>query len=287
MQNSRMSWAKFREQVNDSLGIEELRTLCFDLNIDYESLKGEGKKGKIRELIIYLRRNNQVAELVDKMQELRPHINWSEMLEKTDIDGAMTIVNINDRPTKLMSQRLATVSFLLAFAAIIAILMFSGRINLFDFGNNGANAINSQTTVSASSEINSSNSSDDMQSSCLKTYFEEIPAERRILMEVGENAKDVDIVQEDRESIEPTSLYGMQLTDGGQTIGAFQFSFHNRFEFLKVVSLVDSNCQTVELQLEGSFEDNDHFEFQLQGKIHSMGINFQGDHVRLNLKRFD
>ena len=34
--------------------LEELRTLCMDLNVDYDSLRGEGKAAKARELVLYM-----------------------------------------------------------------------------------------------------------------------------------------------------------------------------------------------------------------------------------------
>ena len=39
----------------------ELRDLCFDLGVDYESLAGEGKSAKARELIAYLQRRGRLA----------------------------------------------------------------------------------------------------------------------------------------------------------------------------------------------------------------------------------
>ncbi len=43
--------------------LEELRTLCFDLDVDYDNLGGEGKEAKSRELVQYLVRHGRLAEL--------------------------------------------------------------------------------------------------------------------------------------------------------------------------------------------------------------------------------
>jgi hypothetical protein len=40
---------------------EELRTLCFDMGIDYEALPASSKPGKARELMEYCRRHNRLA----------------------------------------------------------------------------------------------------------------------------------------------------------------------------------------------------------------------------------
>jgi hypothetical protein len=55
---------------------EELRTLCFDLGIDYDDLRGEGKAGKARELITYLERRGRLDELLTIATQLRPQVDW-------------------------------------------------------------------------------------------------------------------------------------------------------------------------------------------------------------------
>ena len=42
-----------------SFDTSELRTLCFDLDVDYDNLPGEGKMDKARELVMYLRRHQR------------------------------------------------------------------------------------------------------------------------------------------------------------------------------------------------------------------------------------
>lgn len=54
----------------------ELRTLCFDLSIDYESLGGDGKTGKARELVLYGQRHGRFADIVHYIQQTRPHLDW-------------------------------------------------------------------------------------------------------------------------------------------------------------------------------------------------------------------
>jgi Flp pilus assembly protein TadD len=56
----------------------ELQTLCFDLDVDYEGLRGEGKEDKARELIKYLRDRQRIPELVDTGKRLRPDIAWDD-----------------------------------------------------------------------------------------------------------------------------------------------------------------------------------------------------------------
>ncbi len=63
------------ERFNDS----ELRTLCFDLNVDYECLSGPGKADKARELVDYCRRYDQLEELVRVGKKQRPDVAWSSL----------------------------------------------------------------------------------------------------------------------------------------------------------------------------------------------------------------
>lgn len=116
-----MNWSKLRKQVAASLNIDELRSLCFDLEIDYDSLSGEGKEGKVRELIALMRRNNDVSRLIKYLSALRPNIQWVEILsteshretsQNTDLDEeeeegvldyALTIVEAGNRLVTLMN----------------------------------------------------------------------------------------------------------------------------------------------------------------------------------------
>jgi hypothetical protein len=62
-----------RKQLNASFDIEELKTLCSDLGVDYDSLTGEGKAAKVRELIAYYDRRGTTDELIMAAYRLRPN----------------------------------------------------------------------------------------------------------------------------------------------------------------------------------------------------------------------
>ena len=51
----------------------ELHDPCFDLGIDYESLPGEGKTSKARELVAYCQRRDRLPELEAACRHLRPN----------------------------------------------------------------------------------------------------------------------------------------------------------------------------------------------------------------------
>ena len=51
-----------RESLSDKFNLDELNTLCFDLNIDYEDIPGNNKQAKVVELIKYCERTDQMAQ---------------------------------------------------------------------------------------------------------------------------------------------------------------------------------------------------------------------------------
>jgi len=66
--------SQFRELLVEHFGLEDLKALCEDLNVDYESLPGEGKAGKARELVAYLKRRDRLTQLGAAIRRTRPDI---------------------------------------------------------------------------------------------------------------------------------------------------------------------------------------------------------------------
>lgn len=62
---------------------EELRTFCFHLNVDYDSLIGTGKEGKARELITFLERRNRFFDILNTGKRIRPDISWDSLNEQS------------------------------------------------------------------------------------------------------------------------------------------------------------------------------------------------------------
>ena len=54
----------------------ELKDLCFDLRVDYETFTGDGKLTIARELVLFCERNNLLPKLTQTCRELRPHVQW-------------------------------------------------------------------------------------------------------------------------------------------------------------------------------------------------------------------
>jgi hypothetical protein len=69
---------KLLQELKKHFNEDELRSLCFDLGVDYEDLQAQGKAGKARELILYQERRGDSDRLIDRCRELRPTISWED-----------------------------------------------------------------------------------------------------------------------------------------------------------------------------------------------------------------
>lgn len=57
--------------IIDRFNKEELRTLCWELGVDYDDLRGEGKTARALELVTYMQRRDRLHELAAKVRALR------------------------------------------------------------------------------------------------------------------------------------------------------------------------------------------------------------------------
>jgi len=60
-----------REIIVERFDLEEFKTLCVDLNVHYDNLRGEGLEAKARELIAYLNRLGALQLLIDAIRHAR------------------------------------------------------------------------------------------------------------------------------------------------------------------------------------------------------------------------
>ncbi|MBK8900556.1 MAG: hypothetical protein IPM53_05190 [Anaerolineaceae bacterium] len=62
--------------ISERFDLSELKTLCLGLDIDFENLSGTNKNDKIRELITYMIRREELATLLKALQAERPVQVW-------------------------------------------------------------------------------------------------------------------------------------------------------------------------------------------------------------------
>jgi hypothetical protein len=63
-----------RENIVEYFSTSDLKDLCFDLAIDYDSLPGDAKSDKSREIIVYMKKHNRLEQLINYCTRLRPHM---------------------------------------------------------------------------------------------------------------------------------------------------------------------------------------------------------------------
>ena len=67
---------RLRQLLSTHFNKGELRTLCFDLDVEYDDLPGEGTADKARELVRYLERHSRINDLLEVGKQLRPDVPW-------------------------------------------------------------------------------------------------------------------------------------------------------------------------------------------------------------------
>jgi hypothetical protein len=98
-----------RQFLIDHFNESELRDLCFELELDYESLSGESKTDKARELVTYYQRHGRSAELEAMCRKLRPNVPWPEPTPpagKNQLTRVFISYKRNVEPDEPLAQRL-------------------------------------------------------------------------------------------------------------------------------------------------------------------------------------
>ncbi len=87
--------------LSRKLDVEEFRTLCFYLSVNYDSLRGEGQAARARELVAYFERRGRVGELVRVGQQMRPDVDWVDAVPVGAGRGAEVAVPVARLPKVL------------------------------------------------------------------------------------------------------------------------------------------------------------------------------------------
>jgi hypothetical protein len=106
------SLVRLRQILSSRFDMDELRTLCFDLGVDFDDLPVQGKSNKARELVGHLARRNQISHLISVGQELRPDIPWADFaaagLASAAVDEQL-IDNLHEKRVDLLSELFAQI----------------------------------------------------------------------------------------------------------------------------------------------------------------------------------
>ncbi|MCP4420813.1 MAG: hypothetical protein GY805_29740, partial [Chloroflexi bacterium] len=91
--------SNLHQLLNQHFNLAEIRTLCLDLNIDYESVAGEEKPSRIRELLLGLARNGRLPQLLKLVEEKKPRVQWPPLPDKFQLPESLL-----DRETAVAEQ---------------------------------------------------------------------------------------------------------------------------------------------------------------------------------------
>jgi len=64
--------------IDQKFDSEDLRTLCFQLGVDYDNLPARGKRNKARELILFMHHRSRLNEVINVGRSKRPDIAWPD-----------------------------------------------------------------------------------------------------------------------------------------------------------------------------------------------------------------
>ena len=67
---------RLRGNIYNAFTRSELRDVCFDMDVDYESLSGDTKGDDVRELIALCERSGRMDELITMCSRRRSNVSW-------------------------------------------------------------------------------------------------------------------------------------------------------------------------------------------------------------------
>ncbi|MCA9970238.1 MAG: hypothetical protein KC425_08485, partial [Anaerolineales bacterium] len=71
-------WPRLHRQIHANFTLEDVRTLCFNLSVDFDDLAGEGKTAIIWSLLRHLFDHKRIPDLLAELRRKRPSIPWPD-----------------------------------------------------------------------------------------------------------------------------------------------------------------------------------------------------------------
>lgn len=99
---------RLRKLMVDAFTLEDIRTLCFDLHVNFDELPHPGLTPKIRSLIQLMIGNGRLPDLVTAVTHTRPHVNWPALAKLTNRLHLVAVIFARspDYPPMSMFRRL-------------------------------------------------------------------------------------------------------------------------------------------------------------------------------------
>lgn len=116
--------AQLRQMLTTYFSEDELLVLCFDLNVDSESFRGEGKTRLVVELIQHMARNGRLPELIQTCQQRRPQAAWDDLLAAAQTQPEAFIGQPGELPRLWRRTRQWPWPVWVGVAALLAVFLF-------------------------------------------------------------------------------------------------------------------------------------------------------------------
>ena len=66
--------AEIRQLLTERLDVTDIRTLCFDVDLEFENLSGQNKQEKVIDLLAHFERRQQLDYLLRAVKSMRPDL---------------------------------------------------------------------------------------------------------------------------------------------------------------------------------------------------------------------
>lgn len=118
--HSPINLSHLRDLLDEHFALDELRSLCLDLDIPYENLSGNTRRDKIISLIENRQRQGQLETLLVRLHEERPQVAWDTVrrppAESTGFDDSTW-------PKPMLTPRYRAIGFALLVLLGVAVLV--------------------------------------------------------------------------------------------------------------------------------------------------------------------
>ncbi len=85
-----------RQNIVTSFSLDEIRSICMDITINYEELSGETLSARAGSLVAYCQRRQLLTMLISRCAELRKHLDWWDGLDAYKVGTA-----VSEQPTDM------------------------------------------------------------------------------------------------------------------------------------------------------------------------------------------
>lgn len=117
---------QLHQLLMEQFDLDELQTLVFDLQLDWDELEGSRKSNKIWSLLLTLAHINRLTDLLEHTTQLRPDTNWMELLPQIAADPDLVSKVIPPDATRTALRRLGWGMTGLVLISLLVLYTVSG-----------------------------------------------------------------------------------------------------------------------------------------------------------------